>query len=890
MKTFVLPLDSLVQRLRAADFEIDAATYYRLQKAIYALGKEYLARPDQLPKLLSPIVAKSEEEQLRFQQVFDRFYQDIQQGNEGNERNERNEGNEGKDLETDFKQAARKRRLWVYPLGGILILLFLILFFRAKPEFKSEHESKPHYQSEYPVTPDVEENETERRPQNFQAEETQEAKAEIIIENGQPELGKGMILRSRYVAPNYEYKWFLNGEKLASKEAEVWAEFQNEGMTEIQLIIYAQPDKEKQVLEVIAENFAGPYTAMSGFAEHTIHFHVRPAGTVPDLADREAEQAKLERKQFLVKLLFFGLYVLLLLGTELYMRWYRFSYYQKAFRNKFIPEKDAPYQLPYDATSQHMEPEAELFDLARAMKHPQVSQLEELDMDATLYETVRSGGYPRLQYSPLEREAEYLILVDQSAPAEMQAGLFFELMRMLRKEGVHLQIYTFNSDPRTCYLPGSRQEIRLESLAQRYGMHRLIMFSKGTYMTAANQQEMAAWIENAFLGFEQRILLTPEPQAVWGKREEILASYFLLLPFNTASQQKLTEAMLDPEHAAFDDLREKVFAQVQESISLEAYDFEKEEDVRAYLGDGLFNWLTAAMLYPQPDWQVIMEVGHALEADSFAGDILVRDKSGNALLTMENLSKLATLPWIQQAEWPEALRKKMLANMAPATAQQASLAIASALESADIEQDSAAWKLREAYRAVTAAKQQPDDAILQKQLRFLYKKSLLDKKQKAAIAEELQLGWAERAWDNIGQQVTRYAIILGLLVLPVVSGIYSFNQVKQHQDKVLVKKYYKPYPLNGNESFDMLKYGCQALEAEEPENAITYFAEFMNYTTNVREIGYWYSALSYLQKGDFNYASKLLTPLARDPQAMYHQEAKALLDDLNSIWHRVWEY
>lgn len=878
MKTFILPLDSLVQRLRAADFEIDAATYYRLQKAIYALGKEYLDRPDQLPMLLSPIVAKSDEEQMRFQQVFDTFYQDILAGNEelteqfGKEEKERNEENEGKELDADFKQAARKRRLWVYPLGGILILLFLILFFKGKPEFKSEHQVKPLDQSEYPIEAERAEVGGELKPNPFQKRRKQIVKTEIITENTQPEVGKGMIFRSRYQAPNFEYTWYLNEEELEDKDPKIWIEFQKEGLTEIRLVIddkLLMPD---------------PLRSYLPDGEQILHFHVRAAGTVPLLTNRDLEQVRLEQKQFLVKLLVFGLYVLLLLGIELYMCWYRFSYYRKAFRSKFVPEKDAPYQLPFDATSHELAPEAELYALARAMKHPQASHLEELDMDATLYETVRSGGYPSLQYTPLEREAEYLILVDQSAPSEVQAGLFTELMRMLRKEGVHLHIYTFNSDPRTCYLAGSRQEISLLNLAQRYGMHRLIMFSKGTYMTVSNQQEVVDWVVSAFSAFEQRILLSPEPQAIWGKREEILASFFLLLPFNTSSQEKLTEAMLDPEHAAFDDLREKVFAQMQESISLEAYDFDKEEDVRSYLGDGLFEWLTAAMLYPQPDWQVIMEVGKALESDVSAGDILVKNKSGNTLLTMENLSKLATLPWIQQAEWPEALRQKMLDNMAPATAQQASEAIASALESADIEQDSAAWKLRESYRAVAAAHLQPDDAALQKQLRFLYKQSLLDNRQKREVAEELQFGWAERTWDNIGQRVTRYAVILGLILLPIASGIYSFNKIPQYENEVLVKKYYHRYV-----SFDQIKGGFVALEASESEDAISFFAPYMNVKTNVNEIGSWYSALAYLQSGDYAYAAKLLDPLSRNPQALYHQEATELLKDLNSVWRRFWE-
>jgi uncharacterized protein with von Willebrand factor type A (vWA) domain len=886
-KSFVLPLESLVQRLQAADFEINAATYYKLQKAIYALGSDYLEQPEQLPRILAPIVVQSEEEQIRFHQVFGQFYQEVLQGaeviaedlEEAMMEEEAAEAEE--DIEADFKRAARKRRAWVYPVGGILILLLLILVFKGKPNQENAFRETWAELEDEVKTP--EKTKSQAAPRPFPAYSKQEAKAEIQLDHTPPEVGKGMLISSRYKAPNYEYLWFLNEKKLRSREAKVWLEFTESGMNEIRLVVLDGSEIE------LMENIRGDRDA-KGTAQHSVFLHVRPAGTVPMLTDRDVEQAKLERKQFFVKLVVFCLYILLVVGTELYMRWYRFSFYQKAFRSKFIPEENAPYQLPHDASTHELEAEEELYALARAMKHPQESHYDQLDMDATLYETIRSGGYPMLQYVPLEKEAEYLILVDESAPSEVQAGLFSELMRMLRREGVHLYIYTFNSDPRTCYVPGSKQEISLEALAQKFGMHRLIMFSKGTYMTAPNQQEVADWVSKAFGEFEQRILLTPEPQAVWGKREAILASFFLLLPFNTSSQQKLTEAMLDPEHAAFDDLREKVFAQVQESLSLEAYDFDKEEDVRAYLGDGVFEWLTASMMYPQPDWQVIMEVGKELELKAVTeseGDLLVRSKSGNTLLTMENLSKLASVPWIQQAEWPEEIRQKLLNNMAPATAQQASLAISHALEAADLPHDSAAWKLREAYRAVNAAHLHPGDPLLQKQLRFLYQQDLLDKKQQTEAADKIEMSWAYDVWHKMGDKVTRYAIILGLIVLPVVMGVYSFNQISQHRNTVLIEKYYERYQMNEMGPMSFLETGCHALENRESDKALSAFSRYLDYHTNVQEIASWYAALAHLQLNDHEAAQKLLGPLARDPQKLYHDEAKALQEELNSVWHRL---
>ncbi len=897
--TFVLPLESLVQRLKAADFEIDAATYYRLQKIVNAFGKEYLNHPDKLPEILSPIVAKSEEEQIRFRDVFEKFYEEILAGNAAwtaqlAERDEQ-ENNEriAENVDSDFQRAARKRRLWVYPFGGLLILLFLILFFKGQPQPQVPQPSKQE------ITIDKEEKakaktpeaaDSEKQKQEDKGQEKKIGKVEIVSDVFYPEVGKQVKFRNRYQAENYIYHWFLDDKELPHQGQEVWVTFSEKGIHSIKL----------EIEDGVAQGYGDSYARVefrNPNATATMHVLVSPEGNSTLTVNRAQKQAQLERKQFFVKLLFFGLYILLVLGTELYMRWYRFAYYQRAFSHKFLPEKDAPYQLPQNENTHELEPEAAFYALARAMKHPQTSEHDRLDFDATLYETIRAGGYPMLQYSPIEKEAEYLILVDQSAPSEVQAGLFMELMRMLRKEGVHLHIYTFNSDPRTCYVPGTQQEIGLSTLAQRYGMHRLIIFSKGSYMMAPNQREMADWLAGEFAEFEQRILLSPQPQGLWGKREETLASFFLLLPFNTSSQQMLTEAMLDPEHAAFDDLREKVFAQLQEFHSLETLDFEKEENVRAFLGEDVFEWLTSAMLYPKPDWKIIMEVGEALERNAYAGDLLVKDKKGQTLLTIENLSKLASVPWIQQAEWPKALRKELLANMAPATAQQATLAISAALEDADLLQNSAAWKLRETYRTMAVAQAQPENSALQKQMQFLLQHDLLHEKQQTVPVKEMHVGWSERwmqklwtLWDKADVRLQKALVVVAISFLPTCIGIFSVHQAQQYSRDALFEKYYKSYELKGNETSDIalwISEGCFYLEKEQYNEALLRISKLGNHKTNVKEMGIWYTSLTFMKRGYSDLAEKYLMALAQNPQSFYYLQANDLLGDLKSVWHKV---
>ena len=72
------PLDSFLQRLELADFAISPAQRMQLLRALQIFGQDHLRDLNGLKYRLCPIVARNEQEQLRFYELFDSYLQEIQ--------------------------------------------------------------------------------------------------------------------------------------------------------------------------------------------------------------------------------------------------------------------------------------------------------------------------------------------------------------------------------------------------------------------------------------------------------------------------------------------------------------------------------------------------------------------------------------------------------------------------------------------------------------------------------------------------------------------------------------------------------------------------------------------------------------------------------------------
>lgn len=306
--------------------------------------------------------------------------------------------------------------------------------------------------------------------------------------------------------------------------------------------------------------------------------------------------------------------------------------------------------------------------LSREMRRRRTAPSRVLDLSATLAATLRRGGLPALMFGT-RAEPEYLVLVDRTGFADHQACLADEVVEFFHAEGVCMNRYVFDGDPRFCRhnQDGMRAlhmgPQSLELLFSRYPDARLVIFSDGSGLSDRYTGAPAAWLKTVLM-WKAPLLLTPQPRRMWGLRERQL------------KQAGLTVLSLDGEgFSRFSDiLRNERSAQevppliradggktYQRDIDLllDRNPLTRDRlaalltDLRRDLGPDGLAWLAACAVYPEVHWAVTLAVGDALHPG----------RRNVAFAT--RLAQISRLPWMRVGYMPDWLRAALLTELMP---------------------------------------------------------------------------------------------------------------------------------------------------------------------------------------------------------------------------------
>jgi hypothetical protein len=301
--------------------------------------------------------------------------------------------------------------------------------------------------------------------------------------------------------------------------------------------------------------------------------------------------------------------------------------------------------------------------MAQRLRHRRPVASGRIDVQATVQNTVRNGGW----FTPVMGHSliipEYLVLVDRSSHHDHQARFFDELINRLEQDEVIVSRYEFDNDPRICHptaAPADTETIR--SLAARYQGHRLLIISRGTGLISPMTGEVAPWVDQ-FGRWSERVLLTPESADHWGDCEQLLAQHgFLVLP---ATDEGLT-VVGDASHAratvgtspsrsgfAFPELlRERPRRWLEPNEPTTEVLSRMLRELRDYLGRDSYEWLAACAIYPALHWDLTIYLGHSL-----------RTEQGYRLLDPNRLASLARLPWFRHGSMPNWLRSALIKSL-----------------------------------------------------------------------------------------------------------------------------------------------------------------------------------------------------------------------------------
>ncbi len=324
-----------------------------------------------------------------------------------------------------------------------------------------------------------------------------------------------------------------------------------------------------------------------------------------------------------------------------------------------IPSADkGPYFIPFQDQNRNIAPDPVKYRLADMLRLRQEGLRKEVDVPASVRETIEGGGFPRLQYRTNTQPTDYLILLDEQSANSHQAKLFKHLTSVLRDQDVHSEVFYYQSDPFRLWNASYPNGINLDLVLRLFPEYRMIVMGDGHELLdpyASGKPALRKGTAAILKGWKHRLLLTPLAPASWTFREGVLAELFVVFPSDAeglAGASRFVENGLEASDLppSFKEWQEQQIS-LRNDPNLTYCEWRTLADHETYLNDDpeLLRWLMALAVYPIPTWEITIAIATGLGIEA----------------TSERLLKLARIPWLQQGDLHPRLRKQFLAQLSP---------------------------------------------------------------------------------------------------------------------------------------------------------------------------------------------------------------------------------
>lgn len=782
--TYRLPLYSLLLRLEREGFELGTDKQLQLQLVLQELGKEYLHQPEQLKLLLSPVLARSREEQEKFYRIFDEYYREVVLPYVAASLGKKELAPEVVPPPPPMPPSALR---WLLPLllitlAAVGIGVLVYLGYRPAPELHPGFRIDTGRDTSLvrvgePVkfinqTPELLRNDFRGTIRRNGREEL----VEIIWD-----FGDGTTLDS-VLHPTHVYEeagTFLVSMRLTTIDAlsetisfdsivsrevmvicpnqprlgielpqgrlhsgtklqfvaitypeadslEVWWEMGDGSRLRGPVVTHTYEQEGNYLLQLRAKRRQPLAHSCSNEALFSQHIYISspvervalPADLLPIQDPRKTEQAVFSKRA----LILFVLLMLLLFALVEAVVFLRRRRRLAGDEEDITSSREGPFTLSFPDQNALVVPDAGMYALAKTLRRRREGSRLRLDIPATIRASIRNGGFLQLHYNLTSRPSEYLVLIEQRYMHSHLASLFTRVTQILKEEDVLLQSFYFDQDPRNCWNTDFPDGIGLDKLRMRFPNHRLILYTTGHFMVDPYEPQLVDWVPEQLGFWKEKLIISPVPVADWGYRERMLYGMFDLLPADLPGKLAVVDAFEQEEQADFDRYRKLMMR--EESVqqqSLRKYDFEQVEDLRKYLGPQLFEWLAAAVVYPQPNWEVTLAIGKALSSARYRGD-------DTFLLTYSNLLKLSRIPWLESGMISDSLRLELLEQLSPDTERLARKCILDLLDQLSLQEGSLAAKKLHIQQISNQFLLTPNDRLIARKMYKLWQQQQLTDK------------------------------------------------------------------------------------------------------------------------------------------------------------------
>lgn len=775
-----IPLEQLFQRLELAGFKLSPADRLRAIRILSGPGKKELESPEKLKDILAPLLARSAEDQLKFYEIFDHYFQEI----------------------STLSAAEETRTAWPWWTRYLIVIPLLLTLLGGYYQFWQETPipnelvvtiegpgsgavgdtitffNQSHYTGDsselkwrwsfhdlskqdaqfsdsvnyhFPVIiPTLDDGSFLREirlevytPEDDSIYQTRHAFKVVCLD--QPDVGGIKIRESNIEAgQNVNFSTIntlptvqAGGQQKLSDSAANWHFQWDYGDGEsLEGSFYAVHKYERngqyQVKLTVTDTSSQAFCS----EEHLLDIKVGQDQAYLPVAKLYPDSSEV------LAVWSWGYYLLLGgLGLALLYYWLRWLVNrpdddkQRKEKNKdealyarFKHSDKGPYYIPFRDQDQSIQTCTGQLRLADAMRLRQDGLRREINIKETLKATLNQGGFPQARFSYASQASEYLILVDEQKQASHLGHLFKYLAKSLQGEDVNIDIYYYHKHFTRFWNSYFPQGLDLDQLHRSHGHYKLIVMGDLHEMIdpfSRNKPSLRPVLANVLRQWGQRILLTPTSPVSWTYREKLLARIFSVFPADTAGLNRMATHLqngeeLLPDGAAFDRWKE-LQTETRHDEDTEYRKWKRWRYIRDYFNgchEDVERWFKALAVFPSPSWPITLAIGRALGIQ----------------ITYDKLLQLARIPVLQVERFDEKLRQELLSTLDSQDEKLARQALQEELAAVKtITAGSHAMQELETCIAMQTFALEPLKEKSRDAIRFLLKENLLTKAQEIEL-------------------------------------------------------------------------------------------------------------------------------------------------------------
>jgi uncharacterized ubiquitin-like protein YukD len=326
--------------------------------------------------------------------------------------------------------------------------------------------------------------------------------------------------------------------------------------------------------------------------------------------------------------------------------------------------KKTPAILPFRNRNYLPVQEAEINHITKLLRRRVKDNISFLHVGKTITRSIENGGMFIPVSESRTKQAEYLILIEESGSNNQQVKLFEYLAGVLKRHNVLTEIFYYRKHLSTCYNMYEPRGINLEKLYAKHQRHVLLIFGDAHQLldTVSNSVEDYA---TQLHHWQHKAVITPVSYIDWQQEKSLQLIGIPVVPVDMEGMVLLAEMLTRKENDI--NIISRLNSNKGIFYTTAGINFENAGALMRYcnavawaktIENGepvniLFEWIAALAIYPKLRWEITLAIGKVI-LDKY-------DKRQE--LNFTNLLRLVRISWMQEGAMPDSLRFELLKRL-----------------------------------------------------------------------------------------------------------------------------------------------------------------------------------------------------------------------------------